>query len=646
MKEYNYLRTGCAVPVVHLGDCAANVKEIINLCDEALAAGVSVLNFPELCITGYTLGDLFFQRTLIDDAEVAVAELCTYSRDKGLFIVVSAPVNVDAGLYNCGLAICDGKILGIVPKTYLPENAEFYEKRWFRSSTSMKATEVDYAGQRVPVGTDLIFVHRDWPEVKIGIEICEDLWATIPPSNYLALAGATLILNPSASNELTGKDVYRDALIKQQSERCNAAYLYASAGFGESTTDMVYAGDALIYERGNLLKRSAHFATHNQLITADVDLEILAGERLRQSSYTDSKYLLRYRTYREIYFQVADAPDLQREISPSPFIPAGDGKCQDRCQEVTAIQTMGLGSRLAHIGNPAMVIGVSGGLDSTLALLICVEVADKFGLDRKTIHGVTMPGFGTTDRTYDNAVALIKELGVTFHEIPIRDAVSQHFKDIGHEANNHDATYENAQARERTQILMDLAGEIGGLVVGTGDLSELALGWATYNGDHMSMYGVNASVPKTLIRHVLESMACSCGDERIKVLLLDILGTPVSPELLPPDGAGEIVQKTEDLVGPYELHDFFLFYVLRHGFSPEKIYFLAKKAFAGRYDAPTIRKWLMNFYRRFFSQQFKRSCLPDGPKVGTVSLSPRGDWRMPSDAKAEAYVRRIEAIAD
>lgn len=645
MKDLGYIRTACAVPVIKAGDCAANADAVLSLCEKAYEKQVSIVVFPELCVTGYTCGDLFFQRTLQKAAAAAVDKIREWSEGRAMLIVVGAPVAVGSGLYNCAVALSDGEILGIVPKTYVPDNQEYYEKRWFRSAGQLRATDISCFGAAVPVGTDLLFRHEDWEDVLVGIEICEDLWAPVPPSCRQAVEGATIIVNPSASNEVIGKSAYRAALVRQQSARLNAGYLYCSCGYGESTTDLVFGGDALICERGSELARSRRFRTEGQLVVADLDMEAIVHDRQLQTSFGDSADILGEGGFMECFFNAQDAQDCLREVNPQPFVPADISRRNERCEEIFNIQTMALGSRVAHIGDPAMVVGISGGLDSTLALLVCVNVCDQFGIDRKRIHAVTMPGFGTTDRTYDNAVSLIHSLGATFHEISIKDAATRHLEDIGHDLNVHDVTYENAQARERTQILMDLANRLNGLVIGTGDLSELALGWATYNGDHMSMYGVNASIPKTLVRHLVSYVAGDKAEEdkRLSDVLEDILDTPVSPELLPAI-EGRISQRTEDLVGPYELHDFFLYYIIRWGFGPRKVLRLAEKALGRKYDRAVILKWLKNFYRRFFNQQFKRSCLPDGPKVGSVALSPRGDWRMPSDAVAQLWLDELEGL--
>ena len=640
MKKFGYLKSACAVPVVKVGDCAYNSDRIIEACEKAWKQQAALILFPELSITGYSCGDLFFQKTLQEGTVEAVQKIKRWSSGKAMLIVVGAPVSARGGLYNCAVAINDGEILGIVPKTYLPNNQEFYEKRWFAPASSLNTDRTDFFGETVLMGTDLLFTCEGFSDAVVGIEICEDLWAPIPPSSFLALSGATIILNPSASNDVIGKQDYRDDLVTQQSARLNAAYLYCSAGFGESTTDVVFSGDAMICEKGTLLARTASLKAEDQQIIADIDVESLIHDRCQQSSFGDS---MNHRPMRDIVFEAVDSDQVHRWFDPHPFVPGSCTECCSRCSEILDIQTMALGTRIRHIGNADMVLGISGGLDSTLALLVCVQVCDRFGLDRKKIHAVTMPGFGTTDRTYDNAVNLIKALGVTFHEISIVDAVTEHFKSIGHDPEVRDVTYENAQARERTQILMDLSNEVGGIVIGTGDLSELALGWATYNGDQMSMYGVNAGIPKTLVQDLVR-YAAQRSEEPIGSILSDIVETPVSPELLPPDHSGKIAQKTEDLVGPYELHDFFIYHMLRNAYAPEKIFFMAKRAFEGVYEEAVILKWLQNFYRRFFSQQFKRSCMPDGPKIGSVSLSPRGDWRMPSDAHATLWRQAAEQI--
>ncbi len=643
MKTFGMVRTACGVPRVAVGDVSHNTQAIIDLAETAAERQVGIVVFPELAVTGYTCADLFDQQLLLEAVDAAFMKLTAWSRNHNLLLVVGSPLPAGGALYNCAVALCRGKLLGAVPKTFLPNTHEFYEKRWFASGAGLERQQIQLAGQTLPIGTDLLFVKEDEPEVTVGIELCEDLWAPEPPSGALARAGATILLNPSASNELIGKSAYRGDLVRQQSARCNAAYLYCSCGMGESTTDLVFCADALIYEKGTFLGQTKRFSQDPQLLIADVDVEALMHDRRTQSSFSDEDGRTR-RDYLRVPFTMAAAEDWIRPVNPAPFVPAQAGKRMERCAEIFDIQSMGLMTRLTHIGTPPMVVGISGGLDSTLALLVCVNACDRLGLDHSLIHAVTMPGFGTTDRTYDNAVALIRGLGATFHEIGIGQAATDHLKAIGHALDCHDVTYENAQARERTQILMDLANQYGGIVVGTGDLSELALGWATYNGDHMSMYGVNAGIPKTLVRYLVGYVADLPGYTAIRDILMDVLDTPVSPELLPPDEKGKIAQKTEDLVGPYELHDFFLYHVVRNGFAPGKVYQLAREAFRGKYQPAVILKWLRNFYWRFFAQQFKRSCLPDGPKVGSVALSPRGDWRMPSDAKVKLWLDAVEAL--
>jgi len=644
MHKYGFARTACAVPKIKLADCQYNVEKMIHMAQKAFDQRVEVVLFPELGITGYTCGDLFFQRELQQNALNALNQLREWSVNKKILMVVGIPLVVVGSLYNCAVVINSGNILGVVPKTFIPNNQEFYEKRWFASSKSLNVFEINLLGELVPIGTDLLFQNSHMEDLVVAIEICEDLWAPVPPGSYHALAGATLILNPSASNEIVGKSDYRRELIRSQSGRCNAGYLYTSAGFGESTTDLVFGGHALICDRGVMLKELPKYNLGDGMLVADIDIEALVHDRQMQHSFSDSADLIKAKAYRRILFDSQDCQEFQRDVNPFPFVPGDPDRRSERCEEIFNIQTIALATRLRHIGDAPMVLGISGGLDSTMALLVCVNVCDRFNIPRDKIHAVTMPGFGTTDRTYDNAVALINDLGATFHEISIKDACTAHFRDIGHSMEVHDVTYENVQARERTQILMDLANKFGGIVVGTGDLSELALGWATYNGDHMSMYGVNASVPKTLIRYLVKWVADHKEEEVIKKTLYDVLDTPVSPELLPPDEKGKIKQKTEEVVGPYELHDFFIFQMVRYAFGPEKIFVLAAKAFAGVYEKPVILRWLRKFYSRFFSQQFKRSCVPDGPKVGSVSLSPRGDWRMPSDAHATQWLKALDNI--
>lgn len=649
--EYGFIKVATAIPSVKVGDVKFNTRQIESQIALAEGQGVEIIVFPELCITGYTCQDLFLQQMLLESAETAMMMLLDFTRQLDIISIVGLPVVVGDLLLNCAAIIQHGKILGLVPKTYLPNYREFYEKRWFASAQDLRETTVRFAGHRITVTPDpQIFITSEG--AQFGVENCEDVWAPAPPSNKLALAGAELIFNLSASDELSGKHTYLKSLLAQQSARTITGYIYSSCGFGESTQDVVFGGNALIYENGSLIAEGERFSLEPQMRIAQIDIEKLRSERRTNSTYVNAqrnvKYAIRSGRYSVHNIEML-APFnrrdfvLEREIDAHPFIPH-EAEMGATCEEIFNIQLMGLAKRIVHTGAKHLILGISGGLDSTLALLVCVKAFDKLGMNRKDIIGVTMPGFGTTDRTYRNAITLMGSLGVTIREISITDAVEQHFKDIGHDISVHDVTYENAQARERTQILMDLSNELGGIVVGTGDLSELALGWATYNGDHMSMYGVNASVPKTLIQHMVRYVAESGVDEKSRVTLLDIVDTPISPELTPADESGEIRQKTEDLVGPYELHDFFLYYFLRFGFRPKKLFFLACRAFEGVYDEIIVQKWLVVFLRRFFSQQFKRSCLPDGPKVGNVSLSPRGDWRMPSDASSTIWLAEAESL--
>lgn len=645
---FGYIKVGAAVPKLKVADCIYNKEEIIQITKMAAEKKVRVLTFPELSVTGYTCADLFFQKTLLAAAEKAVGEIAESTKALDIFLFVGVPVATDNQILNCAAAIYQGEILGLVPKTLIPNYSEFYEERWFSSAEDLLMEEISFAGQEVPIGNDLIFTAAGIPDLKIGVEICEDLWGPIPPSSLLSLYGATLLVNLSASNELASKPDYRHQLVAQQSSRCLAAYVYASAGIGESTQDAVFSGHSMIYENGTLFAETEPFCRENQLIYADIDVEMLAGERRKQTTFMTHLQHTEA-SYRQVLFPMEPDADFHahwnRPVTAAPFLPAADASLDRRCKNIFGIQTTGLARRMGHTHADTLVVGISGGLDSTLALLVSVKACDFLGIDRSHVLGVTMPGFGTTDRTYQNALTLMKSLGVTMREIPIRDAALQHFKDIGHDPAVHDVTYENTQARERTQILMDLANQTNGLVVGTGDLSELALGWATYNGDHMSMYGVNAGIPKTLVRVLVKWIATNGEvDETASAALLDVLDTPVSPELLPPDKDGKINQKTEDLVGPYELHDFFLYQIIRFGYRPAKVLFLAEKAFAGVYDRDTLLKWLKNFYRRFFTQQFKRSCLPDGPKVGTICLSPRSDWRMPTDAFSRIWLEEVEQL--
>ena len=641
--KYGFISVAAAVPEVKVADTMFNAAEAKRLIVEADAQGAEIICFPELNLTAYTCQDLFTQQLLIDQAEQALVALLVETRKLDIISIVGLPVVVDGLLLNCAAVIQHGVVLGLVPKTYLPNYSEFYEKRWFASAQDLTDRTIYLAGSPVTVSAaPKVFQTADG--VKFGVEICEDVWAPIPPSNKLSLAGADIIFNLSASDELAGKHAYLCSLLAQQSARTISGYVYASSGFGESTQDVVYGGNALIYENGLLLAEGERFSFKPQLRIQQIDVERLRSERRKNTTFINAQ---RHATAQLVACQPPqDEPQLfrlLRQFDPHPFVPKADSM-KESCEEILNIQAAGLAKRLVHTNSKRVILGISGGLDSTLALLVCVKTFDKLGLDRKGIVGVTMPGFGTTDRTHDNALSLMHSLGVTDLEINISKAVTQHFEDIGHDASQHDVTYENSQARERTQILMDLSNQLGGLVVGTGDLSELALGWATYNGDHMSMYGVNCGVPKTLIKYLVTYMAMNEVDATSKMTLLDIIDTPISPELIPANADGTIQQKTEDLVGPYELHDFFMYYMLRFGFRPQKIFMMAQNAFAGVYDDETIKKWLSTFCRRFFNQQFKRSCLPDGPKVGSISLSPRGDWRMPSDASSAVWLQECEAL--
>ena len=640
--NYGFVKVAAAVPRVKVADCKFNSERLEGLITIAEGKGVQILTFPEMCITGYTCGDLFAQQLLLEQAEMALIQILNSTRQLDIISILGMPVVVNSTVINAAVVIQKGKILGVVPKTYLPNYKEFYEQRWFTSALQVSENSVRLCGQIVPMGNNLLF---ETAETTFGIEICEDLWATVPPSSSLALQGAEIIFNLSADDEGIGKHNYLCSLISQQSARCISGYVFSSSGLGESTTDVVFAGNGLIYENGYLLARSGRFCMEEQLIINEIDVECIRAERRVNTTFAANKANCPGKEAVRISTEFVNSKDLNltRTFNPHPFVPQGS-ELNSRCEEIFSIQIAGLAQRLLHTGAKTAVIGISGGLDSTLALLVCVKTFDKLGLSRKDILGITMPGFGTTDRTYHNAIDLMNSLGVSIREISIREACIQHFKDIGHDLNIHDVTYENSQARERTQILMDIANQTWGMVIGTGDLSELALGWATYNGDHMSMYGVNAGIPKTLVKHLVQWVAENGMDETSKATLLDIVDTPISPELIPADENGEIKQKTEDLVGPYELHDFFLYYFLRFGFRPSKIYFLAQTAFSGVYDDETIKKWLQTFFRRFFNQQFKRSCLPDGPKVGSISISPRGDWRMPSDASSAAWLKEIAEL--
>lgn len=639
---YGFVRVGAAVPKLEVANCKYNAQEVLELIKIANQKGIEVLAFPELCITAYTCGDLFFQQTLIDSSLEALKYLLENTKNIDMLVAIGMPIVVDSQLLNCAVILNRGKILGVVPKTYVPNYSEFYEKRWFSSSRDIISDTIDLCGQQVPIKSNLLFKDKN-SNLCVGVEICEDLWTVVPPSSYLSVNGANVILNLSASNETVSKNEYRYNLISQQSARCMCAYVYSSAGCYESTTDVVFSGHSIIAEDGNIIGETKKFSQDSELAYNDIDIERLDMDRKKTNTFMDAySHSNIYSEVLKIDFELEHCRDskLIRCINPLPFVPFDDKIKSQRCEEIFSIQVAGLAKRIKHTDAKTIVIGISGGLDSTLALLVCVKTCDYLKLERKNVLGITMPGFGTTDRTYLNAINLMKALSISTKEISIAKACLKHFEDIEHDVNIHDTTYENTQARERTQILMDIANKENGLVVGTGDLSELALGWATYNGDHMSMYAVNSSIPKTLVKSLVEH-AAYCLDEKSKNILLDILNTPVSPELLPPDKDGKIEQKTEDLVGPYELHDFYLYYMVRFGFSPKKILYLAQIAFSDKYDYETILKWLKVFYRRFFTQQFKRSCMPDGPKVGSICLSPRGDWRMPSDASYTLWLDEL-----
>ncbi len=633
--KYGFVKVAAATPRIRVTDCEYNAEKIIAQIKEAHSNGASLVVFPELCITGYTCSDLFLQQTLLNAAEYAVKRIISETAADDIVSIVGVPIAVKQSLFNCAVVIFKGKILGIIPKMNIPNYSEFYEARHFTSGKEVVADYIDFAGFfDVRISDKLVFRCNQFPDFSFAVEICEDLWAPKSPSDELAISGADIICNLSTSDDVIGKEKYRRDLVKMQSGKLIAAYIYAGSGFGESTTDMVFSGHNIIAENATVLAESKRFTTG--ITYADIDVEKLSSERRRTNTFP----------YQSVDCYVEFDIDfkqtkLSRKFAQTPFVPSDKTDLSARCEEILTIQATGLATRLAHTGINNVVLGLSGGLDSTLALIVCVHAFDMLGIDRRNIHTVTMPCFGTTKRTKSNAEKLAVAYGVSFEEIDITAAVQQHFADINHDESNMDITYENSQARERTQILMDLSNKYGGLVIGTGDLSELALGWATYNGDHMSMYAVNVSIPKTLVRY-LTAYEAEKSDGVLKTVLLDVLATPVSPELLPPDSNGDIAQKTEDAVGPYELHDFFLYYFIRFGFTPKKIYYLAKLTFEGKYDNQTIKRWLTVFIKRFFSQQFKRSCLPDGPKVGSVTLSPRGDWRMPSDASYRLWLDELK----
>ena len=635
MKD-GFIKVAALTPKIRVADCDYNAAKICLMIDEAWKEGAKLMVFPELCITGYTCADLFWQEALLKEAKHELYHIMMHSREKEALIFVGLPWEKDGKLYNVAAAICNGRLLGLVPKRYLPNYNEFYEQRHFTAG-SPEVDWVEVNGVPVPFGMNQLFCCKEMEGLTIAAELCEDLWTPNPPSVNHALAGATVIVNLSASDEATGKGEYRRMLVSSQSARLLCGYIYTSAGEGESTQDLIFGGHNLIAENGRVLEESKRFG--HEAIYSELDIHRLIAERRRMTTFETNT-----EGYEKTAFHLSPCrTNLTRVFDPAPFVPSGKADREKRCEEILMMQAMGLKKRMEHTGSKHIVVGISGGLDSTLALLVMAQTCALLDMERSAITAVTMPGFGTTDRTYQNACELTRGLGAELLEVDIRPAVNQHFKDIGHDSSIHDVTYENSQARERTQILMDMANKKGGLLIGTGDMSELALGWATYNGDHMSMYGVNCSVPKTLVRHLVRYYADTCGDEKISAILYDVLDTPVSPELLPPEN-GKISQKTEDLVGPYELHDFFLYYVMRFGYAPSKIYRVACYAFRGVYDPETILKWLTTFYRRFFAQQFKRSCLPDGPKVGSVAVSPRGDLRMPSDASRNVWMNDLEKL--
>ena len=631
-----FVKVAAATPDIRVADVEFNTQNIINAMEEAQKNGAKILVFPELCVTGYTCSDLFDHSVLLKASRKALLEIAENTNDKDMLVFVGAPLEVNGKLYNVAAAMNQGEIIGFTTKTFLPNYGEFYEMRQFTPGPQT-VREITFGGKKIPFGPQILFQAEGMEELVVAAEICEDVWSPVPPSIQAALEGATVIVNCSASDETIGKDTYRRALISGQSARLISGYIYANAGEGESTTDLVFGGHNIIAENGTILKESSRYV--NEIIYSELDLQRITGERRKNTTFQplDEETLVR------VPFTIEETKTfLTRTFPKKPFVPSDEQTRAQRCEEILTIQAMGLKKRLAHTNARTAVVGISGGLDSTLALLVTARAFDMLGRDKKDIIAVTMPCFGTTDRTYQNACEMSKKVGATLIEVPIADAVNVHFRDIGHDPEDHSVTYENCQARERTQVLMDIANKTWGMVIGTGDLSELALGWATYNGDHMSMYGVNASVPKTLVRHLVKYAADDTTDEALKNVLYDVLDTPVSPELLPPKD-GDIAQKTEDLVGPYELHDFFLYFMLRFGYEPSKIFRIACMTFDGEYDKETIFKWLETFCRRFFSQQFKRSCLPDGPKVGTVALSPRGDWRMPSDACVAVWMKDLEA---
>lgn len=638
MREYGFIRVGAIVNYLSLANPNENAKEIIKMIKTAEKEGVAIVTTPELSLTGYTCQDLFLQDCLIDEAYVALKTILKETEKLNIISILGMPIRVDNQMFNCAVTISKGQILGVVPKTYVPNYSEFYEKRWFQSSSNLISSEITILDQTVPIGTNILFKDK---EVCFGIEICEDLWCVNPPSNAHTLHGANIIFNLSSSNEVIGKYEYRKNLVSMQSAKTISAYVYASSGVMESTSDILFSGASNIYESGTLLKENERFALESNLIYADVDIAKINNDRNKNISFMG---VVGDEKYRYVDVSVTDTKkELSRVYADYPFVPKNEAKRDERCREIFTIQASALARRLIQLGKPKCVIGISGGLDSTLAFLVIVEAFKKIGMDMKDIIGVTMPGFGTTGRTYNNACKFVREYGATLKEVSIKAACIQHMKDIGLDENDRSVAYENTQARERTQILMDIANMEGGLVIGTGDLSELALGWCTYNGDHMSMYSVNTSIPKTLVRYLVKWVA-DISDKNKKEVIYDILDTPISPELLPPDEAGNILQKTESSIGPYVLHDFFLYHFLRYGATPKKIYYLAKNTFKHSFTDEEILKWLKVFIKRFFTQQFKRNCVPDGVKVGSISLSPRGDLRMPSDASFTVWLKELEEL--
>lgn len=643
MKELGFIRVGAIVNKLALANPLKNAEVIIKEIKKAETLGVSIVTTPELSFTGYTCGDMFLQEQLLDDSIKALEQVLNETKDIDIISILGMPLRHDNQLFNCAVVITKGKILGVIPKTYIPNYQEFYEARWFSSSKELITEEIEILGQLVPITTNILFQDKTLKEATFGIEICEDLWTVNPPSNNHALAGATMIFNLSSSNELIGKQEYRKSLVSSQSARTISAYIYASSGVMESTSDILFGGASMIYENGSILAENKRFELESNIITADIDVLKLANDRIKNRSFMKNTNLEEYKI---IKLDIKDnIKELNREYKEYPFVPSNELERNKRCEEIIEIQSTALARRLIQVGNPKCVIGMSGGLDSTLAFLVIVKAYEKLKRNPKDIIGITMPGFGTTDRTYQNSIDLVKEYGGTLKEISIKDAALLHMKDIGLPETDRSVTYENIQARERTQILMDVANMENGLVIGTGDLSELALGWCTYNGDHMSMYAVNTSIPKTLVRYLV-AWVKDTTDGKKKEVLQDILDTPISPELLPPDEAGNILQKTESSIGPYVLHDFYLYHFLRYGATPKKIYTLAKHTFKNSFSKEEIKKWLKVFIRRFFTQQFKRNCIPDGVKVGSISLSPRGDLRMPSDANYETWIKELEDIND